>query len=175
MASGQSREQRLLQQLMEDQSLLFRDVRSDESDVELIGFYSFDQLCRVAFGQRQGDSRKGLAELADDTRHQWMERGRTRKSHRELALLTSRRAPRGFNRTIEIGERRTCAFKKGLTGIRQLNSASYTAEQLYPDFFLDCLDEAAERRLLKAKPLSRTGDVPFFRYGDNVTEVPELH
>jgi hypothetical protein len=54
-------------------------------------------------------------------------------------------------------------------------AARHAAEQLYLDILLDGLDEAAERRLLNAKPLRRAGDVPFFGDGDDVAEMPQFH
>src|SRR5215510_15578903 len=104
-----------------------------------------------------------------------MKRSRTRKRHRDLAFLASRCAPRRFKRAIEVGECRTGACKEGATGVSQLNSARHAAEQLYVDFLLDRLDQAAERRLRNAKALRRAGDVPFFRDSDDVAEMPEFH
>src|SRR5215470_750678 len=104
-----------------------------------------------------------------------MKRSRTRKRHRDLAFLASRCAPRRFKRAIEVGECRTGACKEGATGVSQLNSARHAAEQLYVDFLLDRLDEAAERRLRNTKALRRAGDVPFFGDGDDVPEMPEFH
>src|SRR5262245_27799582 len=104
-----------------------------------------------------------------------MKRSRTRKRHRDLAFLASRCAPRGFKRAIEVGERRTGTSKEGTTGISQLNSTRHAVEQLYVDFLLDRLDQAAERRLRNAKALRRAGDVPFFGDGNDVAEMPEFH
>src|SRR5688572_23916811 len=104
-----------------------------------------------------------------------MKCGRTGERHRDSAFLASRCAPCGFKRTIEAGERRAGAIKEGATGIGQLYSARHASEQLDLDFFLDRLDEAAERRLLNSKPFRRAGDVPFFGDGDDVAEMPEFH
>src|SRR5262245_2748349 len=100
---------------------------------------------------------------------------RARKRHRDSALLASRCASCGFKRAIEVGERCTGAIKEDAAGVRQLNSAPHAAEQLYLDFLLDRLDEAAERRLLNAKPLRRAGDMPFFCDGDDAAEMPQVH
>jgi hypothetical protein len=86
-----------------------------------------------------------------------------------------RRAPCGFQRAIDVGERRAGAIKEGATRVRQLNAARHAAEQLDLDVLLDRLDEAAERRLRNAKPLSRAGDVPFFGDGDDGAEMPEFY
>src|SRR5437016_3562807 len=104
-----------------------------------------------------------------------MKRDRTRKRHRDLALLASRCAPCGFKCAIEVDERRTGAIEEGATSVRQLNSARHAAEQLYLDFLLDRLDQAAEWRLLNAKPLRRARDVAFFCDGDDIAEMPQFH
>src|SRR5262245_32611596 len=104
-----------------------------------------------------------------------MKRDRTRKPHRDLALLASRCALCGFKRAIEVDKRRTGAIDEAATSVRQLNSARHAAEQLYFDFLLDCLDQAAEGRLLNAKPLRRPWDVAFFGHGDDIAEMPQFH
>ena len=46
---------------------------------------------------------------------------------------------------------------------------------MYLDFLLDRLDQAAEWRLLNAKPLRRARDVAFFCDGDDIAEMPQFH
>jgi hypothetical protein len=104
-----------------------------------------------------------------------MKRCRARKRHRDLTFLAARCAPSRFKRAIEVGECRTGTVKEGAAGVRQLDAARYAAEQLYLDLLLNRLDEAAERRLLNAKPLRRAGDVPFFGDGDDRAEMPQFH
>src|SRR5262245_31845851 len=99
-----------------------------------------------------------------------MERGRTRKCHRDSTFFASRRAPCGFKRAIEIGERRAGAIKEGATGVREFNAARHAAKQLYLDVLLDRFDEAAKWRLRYAKTLGRAGDVPFFGDRDDVAK-----
>src|SRR5262249_7171810 len=50
VALGQSHDQWLLQQWMQDESIRCGNVRPDESGVESIALYAFDQLGRIALG-----------------------------------------------------------------------------------------------------------------------------
>jgi hypothetical protein len=175
MALGQSHDYRFHQHWMEDEAFQFSNIYPAENNVESIAFYLFNQLDSVALGQCHGHPWKGLAELADYARYQWMKRRRTRKRHRDSTFLAARCAPCRFNRAIEVGECRTGTVKEGVAGVRQLDAARYAAEQLYLDLLLDRLDEAAERRLRDAKALRRAGDVPFLGDRDDVAVMPQFH
>jgi len=73
-----------------EQEIDLRLFRRVSRGVESIAFDAFDQVGRMAFGQRHADQGKGLAELADNVRDQGMERGRARKRHRDTAFLAPR-------------------------------------------------------------------------------------
>jgi hypothetical protein len=175
MALGQSHEQGFLQQWMEDQSLRSREIYPQESGVKSIACYAFYQLGWTALGQRHGHQRKRLAELADDTRYQWMKRRRTRKRHRNSAFLASRYTPCQFKRAIEVCERRMGAVNERTARVRQRDAARHPTKQLKINVLFDRLDEAAERWLCNTEPLRRAGDVSFLGNCNEGAEMSEFH
>ena len=157
MALGQSHDQRFLQQWMEDDaSSLTICNRLKAASSRSLSTCSISSPA-LPWAKRHAHPRKGLAELADDARYQRMKCGRTRKCYRDSAFLASRCAPCGFKRAIEVGEGRTGAIKERAAGVRQLNAARHAAEQLYLDFLLDRLDEAAEWWLLQCQAVPPRG------------------
>jgi hypothetical protein len=45
-------------------------------------------------------------------------------------------------------------------------------DQFHAEIFLELLDLPAERRLGDVQPLGSPGEIPFFRHGDEVSQVP---
>jgi hypothetical protein len=101
-----------------------------------------------------------------------MKRSTVRKGHGDLALLASRRAPRGFKSLVEACEHCAGAIKKGAASVSQFNAARLATEQLHINFPLDGLDLSTERRLLHAEPLGCPRYVTFLSDGDDITKMP---
>ena len=53
-----------------------------------------------------------------------------------------------------------------------MNTACSSVEELCINFAFDRLDALTERRLLHAKPLRGSCDVPFFSDSDEIPKVP---
>ena len=104
-----------------------------------------------------------------------MERSRRGDSDAELALLTTRRASRRFNGSIELSEHRTGVLQEGAAGIGHFDAAGLAAQQLHVELRLDGFYLLAERWLLDAKPLCGPGNVPFLGNRNEVAEVPQFH
>src|SRR5437868_5592683 len=97
-----------------------------------------------------------------------------RNAHADSALLAPGRSPRRFKRMVQVCKRCTGIIQESSTSIGQLNTARLTAKQLHIKFALDRLDLLAERRLLHAEPLGGSGDVPFLRNYNEITEMSQL-
>src|SRR5258708_5429513 len=94
----------------------------DESNVDLVALHAFDEVVGGTLLQRQGYQRKGLPELANDTRHQGMEGWRVRIAHRDSALFASRCAPGRVECVIEVTEHCAGVIEESATSVRQLNT-----------------------------------------------------
>jgi hypothetical protein len=74
-------------------------------------------------------------------------------------LLAARSTSCGFSRVAELIQYCAGIFEVGATGVGQLDTARFAAEQLYVEFAFQRLDLLAERRLLHAKPFSGTREL----------------
>jgi len=80
-----------------------------------------------------------------------------------------------FSRVAELIQYCAGIFEVDATGVGQLDTARFAAEQLHVEFAFQRLDLLAERRLLHAKPFSGARDVPFLSDRNEISEVPEFH
>ena len=62
-----------------------------------------------------------------------------------------------------------------MTGFGKAHPARQPLEQLDPELMLQRLDGATDRRLRDVKFHRRTAEMAFFRYGDEIAEVSQLH
>src|SRR5262249_46664178 len=120
--AGNRHPHRFLQQGVDGTSLLMGDGPADESNVDLVVYHAFDEVVGGTLFQRQGHQRKGLPELANDTRRQGMERGRVRTAHGDSALFASRCALGRVKCLIEETEHSASVIEKSATSIRELNT-----------------------------------------------------
>ena len=149
--------------------------RSDKGDVDLLASQHFEQFPAKALFQANGYERIGFTKRTNGTRHERVKWTRGHNADADLALLAARRAPCRFKRMIELSKDRAGIVEESVPGSGQLDAARLSVKELRIKLALDRLDALAERRLLHAKPLGGTRDVPFLGDGDEIPKVPELH
>src|SRR5215813_3520909 len=104
-----------------------------------------------------------------------MKRTCGRNPHADSALFAARRAPCCFACVVQLCEHGAGIVEEGATGLGQLDTTPFAAEELRVKFAFQRLDLLAEGRLLHAEPLSGARDVPFLGYCNEIPEVPEFH
>ncbi len=76
---------------------------------------------------------------------------------------------------IEMSENDARIVEESAARIGQLDPARLAPEQLHVELALEGANLLAERRLLDAQPRGGARDVALFRYGNEVTQVTQLH
>ena len=90
----------------------------------------------------------------------------------DSAFFASGGAPCRFKGMIELSKDRAGIVEEGAPGIGQIDTARLSVEEPRIKFAFDRLDALTERRLLHAKPLRGSCDVPFFSDSDEIPKVP---
>ena len=116
-----------------------------------------------------------FAERTDGIQHKGMERGRACETDGERALFTTPATLDPLHGPLNplkdfprIGEKRA-------PGLGHFHAARLAAQKLGIQFTLKRLNLLTQRRLLNAEPFGRAGDVAFFRHGNEISEMPDIH
>src|SRR5262245_45424603 len=148
---------------------------SGESHVNSSMPHPFDKLITDHFLQPQRYQGKGLPKCANGAGYKWMKRTHRCNSHADLAQLSARGTPGRFKCLVEVRQHGASIVEENAPSVGQFDPARLTTKQLHVKLAFHCLDAEAERRLLHAKPLRGSCDMPFLRNGDEVSKVPQLH
>src|SRR5262245_56123963 len=137
--------------------------------------HPFDKFITDHFLQPQRYERKGFSKCGNGAGYKRMKRTHRCNSHADLAQLSARSTPGRFKCLLEMRQHGTGIIEENAPGVGQLDPTRLAAKQLHVKLALHCLDAEAERRLLHAKALRGSGDMPFLRNGDEISKVPQLH
>src|SRR5262249_8621906 len=104
-----------------------------------------------------------------------MKRTCGRNPHADSALFAARRTPGRFACVVQLCEHGAGIVEEGATGLGQLDTTPFAAEELRVKLAFQRLDLLTEGWLLHAQPLRGARDVPFLGDCNEIPEVPEFH
>src|SRR5262249_45187709 len=134
-----------------------------------------NKLVTDHFLQPQRYERKRFAKCANGAGYERMKRTHRCNSDADLTQLSARDTPRRFKGLVEVRQHGPHIVEERAPSVRQIDPTCFAMEQLHIELTFHRLDAEAERRLLHAKPLRGSRDMPFLRNGDEVSKVPQLH
>jgi hypothetical protein len=116
-----------------------------------------------------------MAEFADGTRDQRMERRRGGEADRNAAGFAARSAAGADLGLLGLRQDRLGVGKEGAAGVGQRHAARMALEQRDLDLAFQGADLLRQRRLLHAELLGGTGDMAFVGHSDEVAEMAQFH
>ena len=167
-------DQRILSQQPEFQAgrLL---LRPQKSQIDFAAHQTGGEIGRIlAVDHDLGRGQFGVEDFHD--RRQPVHLIAGQKADRERGPWRLRRAPRGLAGGFDLQQRDPGVIEEYAAGRGQLDAARAAVQELHADFQFQIVNLPAQRRLRGMQPLLRGhGQAAFFRHGDEITEMPELH
>lgn len=174
MIGWQHRDQRLLRQHLEDDTLVVF-LGTEKGDVQLPPHQCQRELRRGLRAERDLDVRGFLAQDAQELR-QPHDLQPDEESHREERLLRTSRLPGPLGRRLDLKQRQSRVIEKHASGGGQRHAAGLALQQRNADFGFEIADLPAERWLRGVQsPLGSGQQAAFFSDGNEIAQMPELH
>ncbi len=130
--------------------------------------HGFRQLRRGVLLQRQRHLGITLPELADQPRHEGMERRRIDHADADASQVAARDALRVLGGQPHPLQDLTRIEQKGAAGAGQRHAARQALEQAGTHLLFQLTNLLAQRRLLDAQTLGRAGEVELLRNSDEI-------